>query len=147
MEGFMFILKSEIEFDSAHYLSGYEGKCGNIHGHRYRLIVKVKGNKLKETGTDRAMVEDFNFIKSAIKEVHDLFDHKIIIEDDEIGKDLINRLKGSPQQFQYELVPYRPTAEEMSRAIFNIIKERGISIYEVELFETPTNSCIYREED
>lgn len=143
----MFILKSEIEFDSAHFLSGYEGKCANIHGHRYRLIVKIKGDKLKTSGNDRAMVEDFSFIKSALREIHDLFDHKIIIEDDEIGKDLINKLKTVPQEFKYELVQYRPTVEEMSRNIFSIIKEKGINIYEVELFETPTNSCIYREDD
>lgn len=143
----MFILKSEIEFDSAHFLSGYEGKCANIHGHRYRLIVKIKGDKLKTSGNDRAMVEDFSFIKSALREIHDLFDHKIIIEDDEIGKDLINKLKTVPQEFKYELVQYRPTVEEMSRNIFFIIKGKGINIYEVELFETPTNSCIYREDD
>lgn len=143
----MFILKSEIEFDSAHFLSGYEGKCANIHGHRYRLIVKIKGDKLKTSGNDRAMVEDFSFIKSALREIHDLFDHKIIIEDDEIGKDLINKLKTVPQEFKYELVQYRPTVEEMSRNIFSIIKGKGINIYEVELFETPTNSCIYREDD
>jgi 6-pyruvoyltetrahydropterin/6-carboxytetrahydropterin synthase len=50
-----------------------------------------------------------------------------------------------PEIFDYILVPYRPTAEEMSRDIFNRIKNKGIDIYEVELFETPTNSCIYRE--
>ena len=33
----MFILKSEIQFDTAHYLSGYTGKCANLHGHRYRV--------------------------------------------------------------------------------------------------------------
>lgn len=143
----MFILKSEIGFDSSHFLGGYQGKCANIHGHRYRLVIKVKGVDLKDTGSNRAMVEDFSFIKSALKEIHDLFDHKLIIEDDEIGKDLINRLEGIPQQFEYYMVPYRPTAEEMSRAIFNMIKEKGISIYQVELFETPTNSCIYREEE
>ena len=31
----MFILKAEGEFDSAHFLSGYKGKCANIHGHRW----------------------------------------------------------------------------------------------------------------
>lgn len=142
----MFILKSEIEFDSSHYLSGYEGKCANIHGHRYRLVVKVKGDVLKESGSNRAMVEDFNFIKHALKEIHDLFDHKIIIENDNIGVDLVNQFKLSGQRYEYVLVHYRPTAEEMSRDIFNKIKEKGINIYEVELFETPTNSCIYRED-
>lgn len=147
MEGYMFILKSEIEFDAAHYLSGYEGKCANIHGHRYRLVVKVKNVELKKIGPSRGMVEDFSFIKKILKEVQNIFDHKLIVEKDEIGSDLINRLEGSMQKFEYVLVPYRPTAEEMSRHIFNIIKEKNINIYEVELFETPTNSCIYREED
>ncbi|MEQ8155775.1 MAG: 6-carboxytetrahydropterin synthase [Clostridiaceae bacterium] len=142
----MFILKSEVGFDSSHYLGGYDGKCANIHGHRYRLVIKVKGTELKESGSNRAMVEDFNFIKLVLKEIHDLFDHKLILEDDELGRDLINRLEGSPQSFDYILVPYRPTAEEMSRDIYNRIKARGIDIYEVELFETPTNSCIYRED-
>lgn len=143
----MFILKSEIGFDMSHYLSGYDGKCGNIHGHRYRLVVKVKGTELKETGSNRAMVEDFSFIKQILKDVHDLFDHKLVIEDDEIGRDLLKRLEGTPQSFEYLVVKYRPTAEEMSRDIFNKIKSKGINIYEVELFETPTNSCIYREEE
>ncbi|WP_046058915.1 6-carboxytetrahydropterin synthase, partial [Clostridium sp. IBUN13A] len=38
-----------------------------------------------------------------------------------------------------------PTAEEMSRDIFNRLKDMGLSVYEVELFETPNNSCIYSE--
>ena len=152
----MFILKSEIEFDASHFLSGYEGKCSNLHGHRYRVVIKVKsanngnhnldGNQLKESGSNRGMVEDFSFIKSILREIHDLFDHKMIIEDDEIGMDLIKQLEATTQSFEYVLVPYRPTAEEMSRDIFNRIKNKGIHISEVELFETPTNSCIYSEE-
>lgn len=141
----MFILKSEIGFDASHYLGDYDGKCANIHGHRYRLIIKVKGEKLQDVGPKRGMVEDFNDIKLALKEIHDLFDHKLMIEDDEIGQDLIRRLKDSPQKFEYILLPYRPTAEEMARDIYNKIKQKGINIDEVELYETPTNSCIYRE--
>ena len=30
----MFKVKGQIEFDMAHYLSGYNGKCSNLHGHR-----------------------------------------------------------------------------------------------------------------
>jgi 6-pyruvoyltetrahydropterin/6-carboxytetrahydropterin synthase len=143
----MFILKCETQFDTAHYLSDYNGKCANIHGHRYRLVVKVKDNKLKKSGAARGMVEDFSFIKEVLKKVHDYYDHKLIIEDNELGEALIKGLEALPQGFEYVKVSYRPTAEEMSRHIFNMIKEDGINIYEVELFETPTNSCIYREED
>lgn len=142
----MFIIRSEVGFDASHYLSGYEGKCGKIHGHRYRLIVKVQSRELKESGSDRGMVEDFCYVKAALKEIKDMFDHKLIIEDDETGHRLISSLSAMPEIFDYVLVPYRPTAEEMSRHIFNMIKEKGIAVHEVELFETPTNSCIYRED-
>lgn len=141
----MFTLKSEIEFDMAHYLSGYEGKCSNIHGHRYRLIVKVSKDKLQESGQFRGMVDDFSNIKAALKQIHDMFDHKLVIEDNEEGKQIEKQLSKLSNNFDIYFVPYRPTAEEMSRHIFNTLKNKEISITEVELFETPTNSCIYRE--
>ena len=116
----MFKVKSQIEFDMAHYLSGYDGKCSNIHGHRYKLIVSVKSETLHQEGQLRGMVDDFGNIKARLKEIEDLYDHK--------------------------LVPYRPTAEEMSRDIFYKLKDMGLNVSEVELFETPTNSCTYSED-
>ena len=143
----MFTLKSEIQFDMAHYLSGYVGKCKNIHGHRYRLVVKVSSQTLHESGQLRGMVDDFSEVKAVLKEVHDLFDHKLVIEENEEGKRVVEKLNVSGKVFEILFVPYRPTAEEMSRHIFNEIKKRGVRVTEVELFETPTNSCIYTEED
>ena len=143
----MFTLKSEIQFDMAHYLSGYVGKCKNIHGHRYRLVVKVSSQTLHESGQLRGMVDDFSEVKAVLKEVHDLFDHKLVIEENEEGKRVVEKLNESGKVFEILFVPYRPTAEEMSRHIFNEIKKRGVRVTEVELFETPTNSCIYTGED
>lgn len=142
----MFILKSETQFDMAHYLSGYEGKCANIHGHRYRLIVKVASETLHDEGQLRGMVDDFGNIKKALKEVGDSFDHKLILEDNEEGKRVGENLSFMANGFEIIYLPYRTTAEEMSRHIFNMLKEKRINVYEVELFETPTNSCIYRED-
>ena len=141
----MFILKNEIQFDSAHYLSGYEGKCSNLHGHRYRLVVKVGSETLHQTGQLRGMVEDFTDIKNALKKIEKLFDHKLILEDNEDGKAVAHQLNILPNDFDLLFVPYRPTAEEMARHMFKLIKEMDIDVCEVELFETPTNSCIYRE--
>ena len=143
----MFTLKSEIQFDMAHYLSGYVGKCKNIHGHRYRLVVKVSSQTLHESGQLRGMVDDFSEVKAVLKEVHDLFDHKLVIEENEEGKRVVEKLNESGKVFEILFVPYRPTAEEMSRHIFNEIKKRRVRVTEVESFETPTNSCIYTEED
>ncbi|MCL2560677.1 MAG: 6-carboxytetrahydropterin synthase [Turicibacter sp.] len=33
----------------------------------------------------------------------------------------------------------------MSRAIFRKIRSYGVNVTEVEMYETPTNSCIYTE--
>ncbi|NRZ40451.1 6-pyruvoyl-tetrahydropterin synthase [Clostridium beijerinckii] len=63
----MFKIKSEVQFDMAHYLSGYEGKCSNIHGHRYKLIAKLKSEKLHQDGQLRGMVDDFGNFKKHIK--------------------------------------------------------------------------------
>lgn len=142
----MFKIKSEIQFDMAHYLSGYKGKCSNIHGHRYKLIAKLKSKTLHESGQLRGMVDDFSNFKNALKEIADIFDHKLIIEDNEEGKELAKKLEELPNNFSIIFVNYRPTAEEMSRDIFYRLKAKGLFICEVELFETPNNSCIYTED-
>ena len=92
------------------------------------------------------MVDDFGNIKSKLKEIEDLFDHKLVIENNEEGLLLAKKLKELPNSFDVLLVPYRPTAEEMSRDIFHKLKAMGLDVCEVELFETPTNSCTYTED-
>ena len=142
----MFKVKSQIEFDMAHYLSGYNGKCSNLHGHRYKLIVSIKSETLHQEGQLKGMVDDFGNIKSKLKEIEELFDHKLVIENNEEGLLLAEKLKELPNSFDVLLVPYRPTAEEMSRDIFHKLRSMGLDVCEVELFETPTNSCTYTED-
>ncbi|KMY45292.1 6-pyruvoyl tetrahydrobiopterin synthase [Bacillus sp. FJAT-27916] len=141
----MFILKSEIQFDTAHYLSGYTGKCANLHGHRYRVIAKVASESLHAEGQLRGMVEDFGTIKQALREIEKLFDHKLLIEDNAEGQEVARQLQEGPTDFDLYMVPYRPTAEEMSRHIYQLLKKMNIQVCEVEVFETPTNSCTYSE--
>ncbi|BCZ46585.1 6-carboxytetrahydropterin synthase QueD [Clostridium gelidum] len=142
----MFKIKSEVQFDMAHYLSGYKGKCSNIHGHRYKLIVMLKSETLIAEGQLRGMVDDFTNFKDALKEIADIFDHKLIIEDNEEGRALAKKLEELPNDFDIYFVNYRPTAEEMSKDIFNRLKINGLQVCQVELFETPNNSCIYTED-
>ena len=47
----MFKIRSEVQFDMAHYLSGYKGKCSNIHGHRYRLIATFAAKDTAQEGS------------------------------------------------------------------------------------------------
>lgn len=142
----MFKIKSEVQFDMAHYLSGYNGKCSNIHGHRYRLIAKLKSETLHSDGQLRGMVDDFSNFKNTLKEIAEIFDHKLILEDNEEGRILADKFKELTNNFDVYFIGYRPTAEEMSRDIFNRLKTKGLPVCEVELFETPNNSCIYTED-
>ena len=141
----MFTLKAEVEMDIAHFLTGYDGKCKNIHGHRYRLVAKVASKELQKEGQLRGMVDDFGNIKAALKVIHDVFDHKLVIEDDEQGRKISQFFVENNMDFDVLFVPYRTTAEEMSRDMFHRIKALGVNVTEVELYETPTNSCTYSE--
>ena len=44
----MYYLKTEHSFDSAHFLAGYEGKCRNIHGHEWRVVIEIWMKKARQ---------------------------------------------------------------------------------------------------
>ncbi len=55
----MYLLQAEASFDAAHFLKGYNGKCKNLHGHRWRVVARIQGCKLQEDGSQRGMLVDF----------------------------------------------------------------------------------------
>lgn len=58
-------------FSASHFLTNYKGKCENLHGHNYKLIVTVKG----EIG-DNGLVIDFKDVKKIVKQkIIDKLDH------------------------------------------------------------------------
>ena len=61
----------EVFFDASHRLLHYEGKCRNLHGHRWRVEVWLAGEIDRKTG----ILVDFN----VIKEVIERFDHQVIL--------------------------------------------------------------------
>lgn len=138
----MFKIKSEVQFDMAHFLEGYDGKCSNIHGHRYRVVAEFASDSICDGGSCRGMVDDFTNVKEILRKIGEEFDHKLVIEDTAEGR----RIKSVLPMHDIVLVSYRPTAELMSRDIFYRLKNKGCPVYSVEVFETPTNSCKYCEE-
>lgn len=78
--------------DAAHFLSGYNGKCSNIHGHRWRVIVNVMKEEFKKEGPERGMVFDFKELKDIIKKEVDFFDHSLIVEEGSLQKKTIEAL-------------------------------------------------------
>lgn len=137
----MYTIKSEVQFDMAHFLEGYEGKCANIHGHRYRVVASFSSESVIAEGGMRGMVDDFTDVKQLLRSIGDSFDHKLVIEDTAEGR----RIKSVLPLHDIVLVPYRPTAELMARDIYHRLKNEGCPVCSVEVFETPTNSCEYSE--
>ena len=76
----MYYLQTKASFDAAHFLWKYEGKCRNIHGHRWNVVAKIKSQELEQEGQTRGMVVDFGNLKKDLKKLCDSFDHSLIYE-------------------------------------------------------------------
>src|SRR4030042_5014662 len=67
----MYEISVEKHIDAAHYLRGYKGKCENMHGHRYKIVVKVRAPKLNKIG----LAYDFTDLKAHLGEILERYDH------------------------------------------------------------------------
>lgn len=137
----MYILKAEHSFDSAHFLANYDGKCGNIHGHRWRIIVEVQGEKLETGGQTRGMIVDFGDLKRELKELVDYYDHSLVIEVDTMRAETLGNLE--QDGFKVVMVAFRPTAENFARFFFEAIEQKGYEVKRAVVYETPTNCATY----
>lgn len=102
------------------------GLCNNpnYHGHNYDLIVKLVGEVDPATG----YVFDLKILNEIIKdEIIERFDHKNLNLDTIEFKTLI------------------PTAENIARVIYDILRLKIESKFEIEitLYETPRNYVVY----
>lgn len=139
----MYILKTKAAFDSAHFLKGYEGKCANIHGHRWTIVVKIKSETVEKEGPFRGMVVDFGKLKADLKEEADRMDHSLIVEKGTLSEKLFEALK--EENFKIVEFEGRPTAENFSRYFYYYMKNKGYDVFETEVYETPDNAAIYCE--
>ncbi len=139
----MYQLTTHASFDSAHFLSGYEGKCRNLHGHRWKLEVTVSSEKLAEEGQIRGMIVDFGELKRDVKNLADEFDHCLIVERGTLKEKTMKALK--EEEFRIIQVEFRPTAENFARYFYERMKELGYQVSLVKVYETPNNMAGYGE--
>lgn len=126
------LISKEFTFDAAHHLHCYEGKCKNLHGHTYKVILGVSGF-VDECG----LMIDFGDIKEIWKNEIEIFlDHRYLNE---------------------TLPPMNTTAENMVVWIYeklaDILKNAenqdkyiGVRVEFVRLYETPTSYAEARRE-
>ncbi len=139
----MYLLRTEAAFDSAHFLKGYGGKCANLHGHRWRMVVEVGGEQLQEEGDQQGMLVDFAELKAAVRTLADSLDHRLLIEDSSLKPETISALVG--EGFTLLSLPFRPTAENLARYLYKEIQSLGFPLRSVTVYETPENCAVYQE--
>jgi 6-pyruvoyltetrahydropterin/6-carboxytetrahydropterin synthase len=123
-------LKTKFTFDSAHFIEGYDGKCGRMHGHTYTVEMIAKSNKLNPSKWLKTpdMVCDFNELKWP-------------------GKDALKG--GLDHGVLNDLMEVNTTAERIAEFIHQETMKRvpeGIRL-RVILWETPTSCVEYTDED
>jgi len=122
----MFEVTVQQTFAAGHALRNYRGKCENVHGHNYKVEVKVQGEQLDAAG----LLVDFVELKRLMKGVIDYLDH----------------------QFINDLEPFttlNPSAENIAKFFHDRISaglraEVPVSITQVKVWETDTSSAVYR---
>ncbi len=67
----MFELTTIVDFEAAHCLRDYPGKCSRLHGHNWQVEVSVCGSELNELG----LLIDFRDLKAAVQEILMQLDH------------------------------------------------------------------------
>ena len=140
----MYYLQSEASFDAAHFLKGYQGKCSNIHGHRWRVVATVQGETLQDSGSEKGMLTDFGDLKTDLKALADQFDHALLVEEGSLRQTTLDALQ--EEGFTLVLLPFRTTAENFSRFLYEMLAAKGYSVKEVSVYETPTNCATYTGE-
>lgn len=141
----MYGLKTESSFDAAHFLTDYHGKCENLHGHRWRVVAYLAQEKLWNEGTHKDMVIDFGEFKHVLRELTEELDHSFIVEEGSLMPETLACLE--KEGFALSMMPFRTTAENLARYFYDRMADSGLSISQVEVYETPNNCAIYYEEN
>ena len=120
----MYQISVEQHFDAAHFLRGYQGKCEAMHGHRFRVVLKVEAPALDDIG----LAYDFVELKKHLAEVISRFDHTCL--NDVSPFDKLN-----------------PSSENIAKNIYEELQPKlagaKVSIAAVEVWESPQTGVSY----
>jgi 6-pyruvoyltetrahydropterin/6-carboxytetrahydropterin synthase len=125
----MYEITVESHIDAAHYLRGYQGKCENLHGHRYKIVVKVSADKLNDIG----LAYDFTDLKKHLNNILKRYDHTCL--NDVPPFDKLNASSENLAATVYkEMKKSLGTAQD---------KKADVKLQEVQVWETPYQGVTY----
>ena len=132
-------ITKHFDFESAHALYGYDGKCKNIHGHSYHLYVTIIGTPIDNLNNAKnGMVLDFGDLKKMVKkQIVEVFDHAVVLNKNSPHIELAKTIDS--HSHNVVLVPYQPTSENMLFDFADRIKSQlpqNVSLHSLKLYET-----------
>jgi len=120
----MYEISVEMDFDAAHFLRGYRGKCEALHGHRFKVVATLKGNKLDEIG----LAYDFTLLKQHLREILAKYDHTCLND-----VPPFNRINPSSENIAY--TSYKALKKKLAKA--------PVVLASIEVWESPQSRVIY----
>lgn len=134
----MYTITKEVYFCYGHRLMNHSGKCRNLHGHSVKASISIKQSTLNEQG----MVCDFSDVKACVDSfIDDVLDHNFLLHKDD---PIIPALIANNEQFL--AIDEHPTAEVLSKMIYQYVKQQGFNVDQVVLWETSSANACYRED-
>ena len=134
----MFTITKEVYFCYGHRLMNHSGKCRNLHGHSVKASISIRQRQLNE----QSMVCDFAEIRDCVEAYVDEFiDHNFLLHKDD---PLIPVLIDNDERFL--ALDEHPTAEVLSKMIFQHLKQSGFNVAQVVLWETASACASYSED-
>ncbi|MBS1263192.1 MAG: Dihydroneopterin monophosphate aldolase [Methanonatronarchaeales archaeon] len=122
-------IRKTVQFDAAHRLILHEGDCRNLHGHRWKLEVRITGR----IDPDDGMVEDFGVVNDVAEEL----DHAVILNEED---PLVDTLGETPDVSKPVTMPGDPTSENIIDHVWARLEKRlrgTASLRRMRLYETP----------
>ena len=65
----------EFRFEASHQLPHHDGKCARLHGHSWRMVVRVRADGLALNGPKQGMVMDYGDLKAILNPIVEKLDH------------------------------------------------------------------------
>jgi 6-pyruvoyltetrahydropterin/6-carboxytetrahydropterin synthase len=137
------------DFETAHALWGYDGKCKNIHGHSYKLTVSINGPVIDDdNAVKNGMIIDFSDLKKIVnKVVVQDFDHCLLVN----GRTPHAKYTEVENGFsKIMLCDYQPTCEnmliDMVKRLIQVMPE-PITLKYAKLQETDNSFAEWFSED
>ena len=132
-------IAKEFNWEMGHRLPEHFGKCKNIHGHSYKMMVELDGDV-----NDNGMVMDYYDLKKIINPIVENLDHAFMVyEQDSEVIEFLGKIKSKKV-----IVNFESTVENITRYFLSeIIKHdlpANIQKVKVRVCETPDD---YAEEE